>query len=387
MADGALSPAGSGAKAVWYARGMHQPLVSVLTPSFEQARWLADNLHSVACQTYPAIEHIVMDGGSTDGTRALLEAAGPRVHWTSEPDRGQAHALNKALALSQGDIIGWLNSDDAYFDSGVVAEVVGFFECHPEVDVVYGHAACVNADGRILHYFWAPPFRRRVLRLYDYIVQPAVFCRRSALSDRFVDESFEFAMDYELWLRLAQCHRFARIDRLIAIDRIQPERKSRTRLDALEIDSQRLAITYGAGAYGARAYGAGAHGAATFGAGAPGAAGRGPAASHVPTAPRASATQQVPEALRGRAVRRPAAGRGGSGALRLAGARRLAGAQRLAGARRLAAAHHIYCRVRGVRLVLGRHGEPAFSGDQDGRLAVLWRQIGRRRSTMPVSDL
>jgi len=226
-------------------RVVREPLVSVLTPSFNQARWLADNLRSVACQTYPVVEHIVMDGGSNDGSRDLLEAAGPTVRWRSEPDNGQSHALNKAFAESGGEIIGWMNSDDAYFDCRVVEDVVSFFARNPQVDVVYGHAAYVNADGRILHYFWAPPFRAGLLRLYDFIIQPTVFFRRRALVDRFVDERFEFAMDYELWLRLATRRRFARYDRVIAIDRVQPERKTQRLLHVMRSDVRRLSAAYG----------------------------------------------------------------------------------------------------------------------------------------------
>jgi glycosyltransferase involved in cell wall biosynthesis len=224
---------------------LSQPLVSVLTPSFNQARWLADNLRSVACQTYPRVEHIVMDGGSCDGSLALLETAGPMVRWKSEPDRGQSHALNKAFALSKGDIIGWVNSDDAYFDCRVVEDVVRFFDRNPGTDALYGHAAYVSTNGCILHYYWAPPFHGRLLRLYDHILQPTVFCRRRALGDHLADESFEFAMDYELLLRLAQHQKLARYDRVIAIDRVQPERKSQTLLHVARDDVRRLASEYG----------------------------------------------------------------------------------------------------------------------------------------------
>jgi len=283
-----------------------QPLVSILTPSFNQARWLADNLRSVSCQSYPNIEHIVMDGGSSDGSAELLAAAGPRVRWKSEPDRGQSHALNKAFAESGGEIVGWLNSDDAYFDCRVVEEVVEFFGRHPEADVAYGHAAHVNADGLILHYFWAPAFGRRLLGLYDYLLQPAVFFRRRALADHLVDDSFEFAMDYELWLRLARAARFARIDRVLAIDRVQPERKSQTLVAVAESDTRRLGEMYGV------------------------------------------STSRF--------------------------------------ARRLASVHHVYCRVRGARLALAAHGELAFTGTDDGRRPLLWRQVARRRSRMPISS-
>ena len=127
-----------------------RPLVSILTPSLNQGRWLPDTLHSVAAQTYSNIEHIVMDGGSTDGSVDMLRSANPRVRWWSEPDRGQSHALTKGFAVSQGDVIGWLSSDDAYFYRGAVADAVDLFNRYPEVDVLYGHAALVNADGLAL---------------------------------------------------------------------------------------------------------------------------------------------------------------------------------------------------------------------------------------------
>jgi len=227
-------------------RAQPEALVSVLTPSFNQARWLSDNLRSVAIQTYPHIEHIVMDGGSTDGSMAVLEQADPRVRWKSEPDEGQAHAVNKALAESSGGIIAWLNSDDAFYDSRVVADVVAFFDRHPEVDVVYGHAAKVTADGVVASIAWAVPFSYRLLKRLDFIVQPAAFIRRSALVERFLDESFHFAMDWELWLRLGLTHRFAKMNRVLAIDRVQPDRKTKTWLPVLEADCVRLAEMYGA---------------------------------------------------------------------------------------------------------------------------------------------
>ena len=107
-----------------------------------------------------------------------------------------------------------------------VAAVAQCFARHPDVDVVYGHAALVNADGRILQMLWAPPFRYGLLRLTNFIVQPAAFIRRSALGATLVDETFHYAMDYELWLRLGQDRRIAKINHVIAVDRNYPERKS-----------------------------------------------------------------------------------------------------------------------------------------------------------------
>ena len=225
---------------------MSGPLVSVLTPSYNQARWLAENLGSVACQTYPAIEHLVMDGGSADGSVELLQQT-DGVTWASEPDEGQSHALNKAFAASTGEIVGWLNSDDAFWDCRVVADVVAFFAEHPDVDVVFGHAAHVNEDGLLLHFFRVPAYGTgSLLRRYDYIVQPAVFVRRRVLAETLVDESYHFTMGYELWLRLAASGaRFARIDRVLAIDRAQRARKSMNLLDTLAEDMARLRSTYG----------------------------------------------------------------------------------------------------------------------------------------------
>jgi glycosyltransferase involved in cell wall biosynthesis len=224
------------------------PLVSILTPSFNQAAWLPDTLRSVACQTYPSIEHIVMDGGSTDGSVEVLKAAGDSVRWRSEPDTGQSDAINKAFRESRGEIIGWINSDDAYFDCRVVEDVVSYFVSHPEVDVVFGHCAQIDERGTIIWMIWVPWFSRRLLRIVNFIGQPVAFIRRSALSDPMLDETFHFSMDYELWLRLdAAGHRFHRLNRLTAVDRHQSGRKGVVMADVLQADIARLAESHGRG--------------------------------------------------------------------------------------------------------------------------------------------
>jgi glycosyltransferase involved in cell wall biosynthesis len=217
------------------------PLVSILTPSFNQGRWLADNLDSVATQTYELTEHIVVDGGSTDDSLNVLRRhAGPRVSWRSEPDRGQSDAINKAFGLARGEIIGWLNSDDAYFSRETVAMVVDAFQRHPEADVVYGHAALADAEGLILQVLWTPPLWARVLHIHGFIVQPTAFIRRRVLGDHLVNPDFESMMDAELWLRLSERHRFVRLNRILAIDRHQPDRKTIARPDLAVSDKIRL---------------------------------------------------------------------------------------------------------------------------------------------------
>jgi glycosyltransferase involved in cell wall biosynthesis len=227
-------------------KGRESPLVSVLTPSFNQARWLPDNIRSVATQTYSRLEHIVMDGNSSDGSVGILETAmGDRLRWRSEPDTGQSAAINKAYAQAGGEIIGWLNSDDAYFSENVIEQVVSCFNSHPDAAVVYGHAALVNGDGLVLQLIWVPPFDPALLTLHNYIIQPAAFVRRSALGATLVDETYDYAMDRELWLRLAKKHAFVRLPRLLAIDRHHLDRKAYTRLDLATADQKRLIRTYG----------------------------------------------------------------------------------------------------------------------------------------------
>jgi glycosyltransferase involved in cell wall biosynthesis len=227
------------------ARRPHEPLVSVLTPSFNQRRWLVETLCSVASQTYPHLEHIVFDGGSTDGSVDVLRAALPAESWVSEPDGGQSEALNKAFDRSRGEIIGWLNSDDAYLFDDAVESVVDYFLGNPDVDVVYGHAALVSETGRLLHVMWMPAYSKDRLWRENFISQPAVFIRRRALENGFLDESFHYTMDHELWLRLAAQRSFGRIDKVLAIDRHQAQRKVYHWPKEADEEVLRLAEMYG----------------------------------------------------------------------------------------------------------------------------------------------
>jgi glycosyltransferase involved in cell wall biosynthesis len=204
------------------------PLVSILTPSLNRIRWLPDTLQSVSQQTYATIEHIVMDGGSTDGTVEFLRTAGPHVRWRSEPDHGESNALNKALAESKGQIIGWLNSDDAYADRRVVATAVDMFRRHPEVAVVYGHGILVNPNNRMLQFLWAPKFNRQLMKFYQFFVEPAVFIRRSAIPEPFVREDLNYLMYFDLWMRLVDTVEFRRMDIVAGVDRHHPGRKTLT---------------------------------------------------------------------------------------------------------------------------------------------------------------
>lgn len=225
-----------------------RPLVSVLTPSFQQCRYLPDCLRSVARQTYPHVEHVVFDGGSTDGSLEVLAAAGDGIRWTSEPDRGQADAVNKAYAASSGEIVGWLNSDDGYFSTDTIERVVAAFERHPDAAVVYGDTAVVDETGLILRHARARWSMRRVLPLMSPLGQPSTFFRRSALEPDELPLRAELQrrLDYELWLRLrSRGARFLHLRRVLAVDRDQPERKVRGSEDLFVEETEELIRDYG----------------------------------------------------------------------------------------------------------------------------------------------
>jgi len=175
------------------------PRVSILTPSYNQARFLALNLASVRGQG--DVEHIVADGGSSDGSRELLQKS--QVRWLSEPDRGQADALNKALAMARGEIVGWLNSDDVY-RPGAVARALSFFDADPSLDMVYGHSDKIDAGGNVIGRVDAYQTDLAGLLARATIPQPSTFLKRAALDKAGgVDVQYRYALDYDLWLRLA----------------------------------------------------------------------------------------------------------------------------------------------------------------------------------------
>lgn len=208
------------------------PLVSILTPSFNQGRFLGDCLASVAAQDYRHLEHVVQDGGSTDLSLVLLTSTTQPVKWDSAPDTGQAQAVNRALARSSGSIIGWINSDDALFSIDAVSAVVRAFDRRPNVDVIFGDAAMMTADGRLLRHFRSPAVNWHTMPYgWSPISQPATFIRRSALrpGEPLLNEELHLTLDLELWLRLKarQC-RFMHLSRTLAADRNHPDRKYNT---------------------------------------------------------------------------------------------------------------------------------------------------------------
>ncbi len=208
--------------------------ISIVTPSLNQGRFLGEALDSVCAQGRGDVEHLVFDGGSTDETVELLKSLDGQqgwshVRWQSAPDAGQSDALNHGFAQAQGEIVGWLNSDDRY-RPGCFDRVVRAFAEHPEVDVFYGNVAEIDEDGDLLRVRREIGFNRFVLLYHHvlYIPTPATFFRRRIFEDgNRLRPELHYAMDYEFFLRLAgKGYRIRRIPKVLAEFRVHPASKS-----------------------------------------------------------------------------------------------------------------------------------------------------------------
>ena len=181
------------------------PLVSIITPSFNQARFLDETMRSVLGQTYPNIEYIVIDGGSTDGSPEKKKKYADRLsYWQSQQDKGQTDAINQGFARASGEILAWLNSDDILYPSAVSSAVQQMQE-HPEVGMVYADCHWINAEGKVIGNFPAAQTNLKKLRRgYVHVPQQTAFFRADLWRQVGpLDDSFYFAMDYDLWTRLA----------------------------------------------------------------------------------------------------------------------------------------------------------------------------------------
>jgi glycosyltransferase involved in cell wall biosynthesis len=199
--------------------------VSIITPSYNQAAYIEQTIESVQAQDYPDAEHIIVDGGSSDGTVEILRRYGHLI-WISEKDRGQADALNKGLALATGDIVGWINSDD-YYEKHVFKTVVDYFS-DPSTMWIVGNLSYVEGDGaRVLPDKSPEVTYERLLRNPDVVRQQPTFFRRSFL-DRAGgwDPEFFMVMDFDLWVRLAKLSPPKMVDRNLAYFRLHSNQKS-----------------------------------------------------------------------------------------------------------------------------------------------------------------
>lgn len=202
--------------------------VSVITPSYNQGRFIERTITSVLSQAVPGdLEYLVMDGGSRDDTVEVLKRYNHRVQWVSEKDGGQADAVNKGLARATGDIIGWLNSDDIYYP-GALATACEVFDSHPQIDLIYGNANHIDEHDAVIEPYPTDAWDFPKLLETCYLCQPAVFLRKSVV-DRFgpLNPDLHFCLDYEYWVRLGSLGaRFLKVEQVLAGSRLYAETKT-----------------------------------------------------------------------------------------------------------------------------------------------------------------
>lgn len=181
------------------------PLVTIVTPSYNQAQYLERTICSVLAQDYAPLEYIVVDGGSNDGSVDIIRRYADRLAWwVSEPDSGQAEGINKGLQRASGEIVAWLNSDDIYLP-GAIRQAVEALQSNSAPGMVYGEAIAIDGEGYPLGRFTFEDWQLPDLMAFRIICQPAVFMRRSVLEKAgYLERSFHFMLDHHLWIRMAR---------------------------------------------------------------------------------------------------------------------------------------------------------------------------------------
>ena len=206
-----------------------EPRITIITPSYNQARFLRRCIDSVLDQRWPNLEYWVLDGGSADGSRAILESYGDRIRWRSCRDGGQAAAINEGLAAATGDIVAWINSDD-YYLPGAFASVVRALDESPEACGVHARAWIVDEDGRRIRPYPSLDVTRENLRARCAICQPTVFLRREVVARVGpLNPALALCLDYEWWLRILRHERLAFQDEVVAASRHHPRTKTAAR--------------------------------------------------------------------------------------------------------------------------------------------------------------
>ncbi len=224
------------------------PRITIVTPSFNQALYLEEAIRSVLAQGYPNLEYIIRDGGSTDGSVDVIRRYEAHLSgWLSEPDGGPAQAINRGFAAASGDILGWLNADDAYLP-GTLHAVAEAFAQRPEAALVYGEGWYIDEAGQPIEpcRFVRRRFDRRYLVNRDPILQPAAFWRRSLWQQVGpLDESLRWVFDWEWFIRAHAQAAFHYLPRDLALYRIQPAALTRTGGLARQLEHGRVTRRYG----------------------------------------------------------------------------------------------------------------------------------------------
>jgi glycosyltransferase involved in cell wall biosynthesis len=204
------------------------PVVSIITPSFNQSAYLEQTMRSVLEQDYPDVEYILVDGGSTDGSVDIIRKYAPRLKWwVSEKDKGQADAINKGFARARGEVVAWLNSDD-YYLPGAISAAVRAFGRDPDAVMVYGNMLAVDESGRTINTLNYRQLSLEDLLCFQIVGQPAVFMRRSAFEKTGgLDTSFHFLLDHQLWIKMAEEGEILHVDQTWAAARYHARAKNR----------------------------------------------------------------------------------------------------------------------------------------------------------------
>jgi glycosyltransferase involved in cell wall biosynthesis len=210
------------------------PVISIVTPSYNQGQYIEWTVRSVLCQQYPKLEYIVMDGGSTDETLARIEPYKAQLaHFESGPDGGQSAAIAKGFSLSSGEIMAYLNSDDVLLP-GTLNYVADYFARHPHVDVIYSHRYFIDERNQVTGLWILPQHSSFLMRRLDLIPQETCFWRRSLFEKAGnVDPTFQFAMDYDLFMRFMNQGKFRRVNRFLGAFRKHPLSKFSTQMTTI----------------------------------------------------------------------------------------------------------------------------------------------------------
>jgi glycosyltransferase involved in cell wall biosynthesis len=205
------------------------PLVSVVTPAYNQAAFIRDTIESVLAQDYTPVEYLVIDDGSTDDTRQVLASYGDRVRWRSHPNQGQTATINSGWAEATGEVVTWLNSDDTFLP-GAIRRAVAYLDEHPQTGIVFGDTLFTDAAGKALgpsRPVVAFDYERFVVDCENPIAQPSAFVRRDVVRDvGLLDPHYRYFMDWDFWLRAGLRHRIDHIPELLSTYRLHAESKT-----------------------------------------------------------------------------------------------------------------------------------------------------------------
>jgi glycosyltransferase involved in cell wall biosynthesis len=224
---------------------MELPLISVVTPSYNQGEFLEETMLSVLQQDYPKLEYIVIDGGSTDASVSIIEKYASRLaYWESNKDRGFGHAINKGLSRASGEIVCWVNSDDLLLP-GALQAVGTYFALHPEVGLVFGDRHIIDTSSKRVavraYYF----YDQQQFRFGKALPQEATFWRRKVMETTgLLDEDLKFAIDFDLWCRMSKATHIEHIPVFLGAFREQPASKSSTIAHTGLQEKQRIVEKY-----------------------------------------------------------------------------------------------------------------------------------------------